>query len=71
MVQLGTLSPFVDLGGAVDVVVVGDEGTDFFGGANSCCPNWLHEAEDTDPVVVMMKRTQTCVLRRGPRRRRR
>ena len=51
--------------GGCDVVVVGDEGTDFFGGAGLLLAELVaREAEDADPVVVMMKRTQTCVLRR-------
>ena len=68
LVQLGSVvAVHVDLGEhrEIDVVVVGDEGTDFFGGARLLLAELVaREAEDTDPVVVMMKRTQTCVLRR-------
>lgn len=68
LVQLGSVvTVHVDLGEhrEIDVVVVGDEGTDFFGGAGLLMAELVaREAEDTDPVVVMMKRTQTCVLRR-------
>jgi hypothetical protein len=68
LVQLGSVvAVHVDLGEhrEIDVVVVGDEGTDFFGGAGLLLAELVaREAEDADPVVVMMKRTQTCVLRR-------
>ena len=67
LVQLGSVvAVHVDLGEhrEIDVVVVGDEGTDFFGGAGLLPELVAREAEDADPVVVMMKRTQTCVLRR-------
>ena len=68
LVQLGSVvAVHIDLGEhrEIDVVVVGDKATDFFGGARLLLAELVaREAEDTDPVVVMMKRTQTCVLRR-------
>lgn len=72
LIQLGSVvAVHVDLGEhrEIDVVVVGDESTDFFGGAGLLLAELIaREAEDTDPVVVMMKRTQTCVLRRDASR---
>ena len=59
----------IDLGEhrKVDVVVVGDERPDLIGCARLLTPELItRETENVEPVNVVVKCTQTCVLRGSP-----
>ena len=71
------LEPCVELGGAVtvdnnlgehwevDIEILRDEGPDLSGRSRLLAAELVaRESQNLDAVLVMMKRTQTCVLRR-------
>ena len=71
------LEPRIELGGTVtvdidfrehrkvDIEVLGDEGPNLLGRSRLLATELIaRKRQDSDAVVVMMKRTQTCVLRR-------